>query len=276
MKEGKQMIESIKKVNDLVSASKLPACDFVINPYVGCFHACKYCYASFMKRFTGHQEEWGTFIDVKQCDKPISAKKLKGKHVFMASVTDCYNPVEEKYQVTRRLLEQLVDVECYLSISTKSALIVRDLDLLKQMKHLSVAFSINTVDEDFRADMDQASSIEERIEAMKQLHEAGIYTTLFMSPIFPYITDFRQIIEKTRAYAEEYWFENLNLRANYKKTILDYVHEKYPQYEEGYKQIYLRKDRSYWIELGKAIEEYCTHEGIKYENYFYHEEIRKA
>ena len=65
------MVEKIIEVRDYVTASKLPDSDFVINPYVGCTHGCKYCYASFMKRFTGHQEEWGTFIDVKQCKRPI-------------------------------------------------------------------------------------------------------------------------------------------------------------------------------------------------------------
>ena len=63
------------EVKDYLTKSNLPASDYVINPYVGCPHGCKYCYASFMKRFTGHKEEWGTFIDVKRCTKPISKKK---------------------------------------------------------------------------------------------------------------------------------------------------------------------------------------------------------
>ncbi len=57
----------------------MPASDYVINPYAGCTHVCKYCYAKFMKRFTGHREEWEKFIDIKQCEKPINLKKLKGK-----------------------------------------------------------------------------------------------------------------------------------------------------------------------------------------------------
>ncbi|MEG0468292.1 MAG: radical SAM protein, partial [Longicatena sp.] len=81
----------IKNVKDLVSKSNLPTCDFVINPYVGCPHGCKYCYASFMKRFSGHLEEWGTFIDIKQCENPINTKKLEHHSVFLSSVTDCYN-----------------------------------------------------------------------------------------------------------------------------------------------------------------------------------------
>lgn len=101
------VIEREIQVKDLVTKSNLPASDYVINPYVGCPHACKYCYACFMKRFSNHKEEWGSFLDVKLCDKPINGKKLQGKSVFLSSVTDCYNPYEEKYQCTRKILEQL-------------------------------------------------------------------------------------------------------------------------------------------------------------------------
>lgn len=220
------VIEKIINTKDYITKSNLPASDYVINPYVGCSHACKYCYASFMKRFTGHEEEWGTFIDVKICDKPLNINKIKNKEVFMSSVTDCYNPSEEEYLITRKILESLVNAECNLTISTKSSLILRDLDLLKQIKNLTVCLSINTVDEDFKNDMDNASSIESRIDTLKQLHENGIRTVVFMSPIFPYITDYKKIIEKTKEYTDEYWFENLNLRGPYKITIMNYINKK--------------------------------------------------
>ena len=126
------------KVKDYLTKSNLPASDYVINPYVGCTHACKYCYASFMKRFTGHKEEWGTFIDIKRCDKEIDLKKLKGKTVFMSSVTDCYNQFEEKYQLTRKILEQLIKAKAKINISTKSKLVLRDIDLLKQIENITV------------------------------------------------------------------------------------------------------------------------------------------
>lgn len=142
--------EKIIKTNDYITKSNLPASDYVINPYVGCTHACKYCYASFMKRFTNHPEEWGTFIDVKTCDKSLNLNKIKNKEVFMSSVTDPYNPSEAKYKITRRILESLINSKCNLTISTKSSLILRDLDLLKQIKNLTVCLSINTVDEKFR------------------------------------------------------------------------------------------------------------------------------
>lgn len=267
--------EKIITTNDYITKSNLPASDYVINPYVGCLHACKYCYASFMKRFTGHEEEWGTFIDIKTCDKPLNINKLKGKEIFMSSVTDCYNPSEEKYLITRKILESLINAECHLTISTKSNLILRDLDLLKQIKNLTVCISINTVDEKFRSDMDKASSIESRIDTLKFLHENGINTVVFMSPIFPYITDFKKIIEKTKNYTDEYWFENLNLRGSYKKTIMNYINKEYPHLYSHYYEIYFKNNKDYWKKLSKEIDIYCTANNIKYKNYFYHEELVK-
>ena len=182
-------------VNDYLTKSNLPASDYVINPYIGCTHGCKYCYASFMKRFTGHTEEWGEFIDIKKCNKRIDLKKINKKNVFLSSVTDPYNQYEQKYKLTRNILEQLINSDCNLSISTKSKLILRDLDLLKQIKNLTVSMSINTLDEKFRSDMDKASTIKERLDTLKVLHKNGIYTILFMSPIFPHITGWKEIID---------------------------------------------------------------------------------
>ena len=269
-------MDIIKKeiqVKDYLTKSNLPASDYVINPYVGCTHGCKYCYASFMKRFTGHKEEWGTFIDIKRCDKKINTKKLENKTVFLSSVTDCYNEFEEKYKITREILKELLNVNCNLNISTKSKLILRDLDLLKQMKNLMVSMSINTLDENFKEDMDNASSIKERLNTLRTLHENGIYTVLFMSPIFPYITNFKDIIEISKEYIDEYWFENLNLRGEYKTKILLYIQEKYPKLINEYNDIYIKENKKYWNDLSKEIKDYCEINNVKYINYFYHEKL---
>ena len=269
---NKMIIKEIQ-TNDYLTKSNLPASDYVINPYVGCTHGCRYCYASFMKRFTSHKEKWGEFIDIKLCDKKIDLKKISGKNVFLSSVTDCYNKFEEKYKITRNILEQLVDSDCYLSISTKSKLILRDIDLFKKMKHLVVCMSINTLDEKFRNDMDNASTIKERMEALKELHNNGIYTVLFLSPIFPHITDWKEIIECTKDYIDEYWFENLNLRGDYKKDILDYIKNNYINIYSDYIDIYEKHNNSYWQNLAKEINNYCDNNRIKYINYFYHKEL---
>lgn len=271
-----KIIEKEVSVKDLVTKSNLPASDYVINPYVGCPHGCRYCYACFMKRFTKHNEEWGSFIDIKRCDKAISKKKLQGKSVFLSSVTDCYNPYEEKYESTRKILEQLISIDCELNISTKSNLILRDIDLLKQCKNLKVSVSINTLDEQFKKDMDKASSIVERLNTLEVLHENGIYSVLFMSPIFPGITDFREIIENSKDFVDEYWFENLNLRGSYKKDILVYIKKSYPELIELYREIYLQGKMEYWSDLAIDIEKYCNTHAIKHINYFYHNELVKA
>lgn len=255
---------------DLITKSNLPANDYVINPYVGCPHACKYCYARFMKRFTGHTEEWGNFIDIKRCDKPMNVKKLYHKSVFISSVTDCYNPFEAKYQITRDVLKQLTQADCQITISTKSDLILRDIDVLKELKNLIVAVSVNTLDNGFQSDMDHAGSITRRIAALQELRKQGIYTVLFLSPIFPDITDFKEILEATSGFVCEYWFENLNLRGNYKQEILQYIAEKYPQYLNDYKEIYNNKNMEYWKQLSADIDSYCSQKEIRYTNYFYH------
>jgi len=228
-----------------------------------------------MKRFTNHSEPWGEFIDIKICDKPLETKKLIGKSVFLASVTDVYNDFEKEYGLTRGILEQLVGLDIKLSISTKNDLILRDIDLLKQMKDLTVSFSINTTDENFKNDMDKASSIARRMAAMKTLHRNNIKTVCFVSPIFPGITDWKEIIALTKDFCDEYWFENLNLRGSYKRAILDYVADKYPNLVPQYSEIYNKGKQDYWKNLAQEINDYCNANNIRFVNYFYHEEIKK-
>ncbi len=273
--ESMEMLIKSVEVRDLVSKSNLPASDFVINPYVGCPHGCKYCYACFMKRFTNHEEQWGTFVDIKRCAKPIDTKKLEGKSVFLSSVTDCYNPVEEAQKLTRSILQQLVGVDVELSISTKSKLILRDIDVLKQLKNVTVCMSINTLDEKFRADMDNASSIEERLNALRTLHENGIKTVLFMSPMFPEITDFKALVLRAKDFVDEFWFENLNLRGSYKFPILNYIKRNYRALWRLYYQIYIKQDKTYWRDLAKQIDDFCKQEKVKFEIFFFHEQLRK-
>lgn len=184
------------ETKNIMTKSSLPVGGYSVNPYVGCTHACKYCYASFMKRFTGHKEEWGTFLDVKHWPEIKNPKKYAGQRVVIGSVTDGYNPQEEQFGNTRKLLEQLIGSDADILICTKSDLVVRDIDLLKKLGRVTVSWSINTLDENFKNDMDSASSIERRISAMKQVYESGIRTVCFVSPVFPGITDFEAIFER--------------------------------------------------------------------------------
>lgn len=281
------------QVNSIINKSNLPIAGYSINPYIGCTHACKYCYATFMKRFTNHPEPWGSFIDVKNWEPITNIQKYQGKTMLVGTVTDGYNEQEKRYKRTRAFLEQMQGSGINLIITTKSDLVLRDLDLIKQYDNPLVAWSINTLDENFRSDMDNAVSIERRIEAMKKFHEAGIRTTCFISPIFPEITEVFGIIGKIHHYCDYIWLENLNLRGSFKSTIMDYIDDKYPKLVSLYNQIYNYHDLSYWKELDQKVREYCQDKDYMYVidkepflkdpqgkpiviNYFYHETITQT
>lgn len=285
------MIKEIE-VKNVITKTSLPVCEYSVNPYVGCTHACKYCYASFMKRFTGHTEPWGEFLDIKHWDKINNPSKYEGRELFIGSVTDPYNPQEEVYERTRALLAELQGSGAKLSIATKSDLILRDLDLIKTFPDARVSWSINTLDEAFKEDMDKAVSIERRLAAMKVFYKAGVRTTCFISPIFPAITDAKAIIGQVKEYCNLIWLENLNLRGNYKAAVMDYIARKHPNLLPLYQEIYNRGNRSYWKRLDAELREYAAEIGLDYVtnndsvsrpfsappvivNYFYHSEIKK-
>lgn len=289
---AKPIIKEIS-VKSIITKSNLPVCDYSVNPYVGCSHACKYCYASFMKRFTNHPEPWGSFLDVKTYPKIKNPQKYAGKEMFIGSVTDPYNPQEEIYQRTRTFLEQLKGSGVKITIQTKSDLVLRDLDLIKSFVDARVGFSINTLDETFKDDMDKSVSIERRLYAMKRIYDAGIRTTCFISPIFPVITDVKAIIERVKKQCNLIWLENLNLRGDYKKVIINYIGKKYPKLMPLYIEIYRYGSRLYWETLDKDLRSYAKKYDLEYArnddsmqkpfdappiivNFFYHEEIKKS
>lgn len=281
------------QVKSILSRSNLPVGDYSVNPYVGCTHACKYCYASFMKRFTGHPEPWGTFLDVKYWPEIQNPQRYAGKKLFIGSVTDPYNPVEETRKRTRVLLEQLQNSGAQISIATKSDLVLRDLDLIKTFPNARVSWSVNTLDETFRADMDEAVSITRRLAAMKAFHDAGVRTTCFISPVFPGITDIPAIAEQVNEKCNLIWLENLNLRGGYKSVILDYIAEHYPALLPLYREIYQQGNRGYWEALDGEMRGLAKKLGLSYlrnddsmhrpfaeppviVNYFYHEQIKRS
>lgn len=284
------LIKTVKTKN-IMTKSTLPVGGYSVKPYIGCTHGCKYCYASFMKRFTGHDEPWGTFLDVKCWPEIKNPEKYKGQKIVIGSVTDGYNPQEAYFKNTRHILEQLKGSDAEILICTKSDLVVRDLDLLKSLGKVTVSWSINTLDEKFREDMDCAVSIQRRLAAMKQVYDAGIRTVCFISPVFPGITDFEAIFEKVKNQCDLVWLENLNLRGSFKQSIMNYIRDNYPDLVPLYNAIYNKKDRTYFQLLEKKAEQMAKQNNCLYVdnelpygrspkghpvivNYFYHEEVK--
>lgn len=252
------------EVKNVIVKTRLPGGGFCANPYVGCTHKCEYCYATFMRKMTNHPEPWGDFLDVKYWPQIRNPEKYRNQNLFISSATDPYLPEEEQYQRTRTLLTELQGIDVKLSIQTKSDLVLRDIDLLQEFPHVRVGFSINTLDENFKNQMDCAVSIERRIAAMKKLHDSGILTTCFIAPIFPGITNIKAIINKVKDCCDFIWLENLDLKNDRKYPILSYIRENYPKLYPLYDAIYFRGNISHWLLVDQDIYGFAKRNGMKY------------
>jgi len=169
--------------------SKSQVHDYVVNPYVGCGHGCRYCYAAFMKRLTGHREPWGEFVDAKVNAPELLGREITKKpmgRVWVSGVCDPYQAAEKKYRLTRRCLEILLEHRWPVSVQTKSALVLRDIGILEKFDDIEVGFSITTADEKMRKLFEPgASPIRERVRALETLHERGVRTFAMIAPILP-------------------------------------------------------------------------------------------
>jgi len=170
--------------------------DYTVNPYTGCQHACAYCYANFMRRFSGHlQDPWGSFVDVKVNLLDVLRAELpkrSGGTIWLSSVCDPYMPLEVKYRLTRGVIELLSNYPKFsISVLTKSSLVTRDLDLFQRMRNrVDVGFTITTFDEDAQHFFEpHASPVRDRISALRELNGAGIETWVFIAPMLPFATE---------------------------------------------------------------------------------------
>ncbi len=215
------------KAKEIFTKTNLPGADYVINQYIGCSHGCTYCYARFISRWKGHGN-WGTWIETKiNAPDLVRGRKISGK-VFMSSVSDAYQPAEKELMLTQRILENL-DKSTQLSILTKSDLILRDIDLLKQFKNIEVGFTVNSF-KGKRRNLFEPSSPDtlRRIMAMKELKKHGIKTFAFVSPIIPELFDLSEVVKNTRDFADYFWFEFINLRGA-GKEFKEILSHNYPE-----------------------------------------------
>jgi len=162
---------------------------WVVNPYTGCQHGCSYCYARFMKRVTGHREPWGGFVDVK-INAPdllrVEIQKKKRDRVWISGVCDPYQPLEATYRLTRQCLEILAQHAWPVIIQTRSPLVLRDMDIIRNAPDFEVGLSITTADDRIRHLFEpDAPPIPDRIQALEELHNAGIRTYAMVAPVLP-------------------------------------------------------------------------------------------
>jgi DNA repair photolyase len=187
-----------------------------------------------MKRFTGHQEPWGEFVDVKVNAPHLLKKQLKrARHgiVALSTVTDPYQPLEKTYKITRRCLEALLEDEFSVNILTRSFLCLRDIDLFKKLREIEVGLSVTTDDEDIRKIFEPHSpSIHSRVKALRTLHEGKVKTYAFIGPLLP--LDPKKMVTMLDGLIDEVLIDRMNypnkVKGIYRRAKLDrYLKEDY-------------------------------------------------
>lgn len=250
-------IKEIKILNAL-SRSKLPDCDYVINPYVGCAHGCAYCYARFMKFFSGHKENWGEFLDVKanigwalenQLKRSQRSAFFKKGLVFMSSVTDPYQPIEKKYELTKQCLALLARYDWPVSILTKSKLVTRDINLFKRFSNIEVGLSIGVLNDETAHLFEPASSlVKDRKEALEELARNSIKTYLFIAPVLPYLTDLEKIFRTFSKKVGKIYVETLNTKTVNWRGVRKVLGKSFPELLPKYEEIFFTSKKSVYLD----------------------------
>lgn len=201
--------------------------DYSINPYTGCGFGCIYCYASFMGRFVGKKvKDWGEYVFVKTNAPELLAKEIKklpnkgkGKVIWFSSVTDPYQGLEAKYQLTRKCLQVLVDYGFLgeVGILTKSDLVLRDADLFKKLKKTDLGLTITSTDDQISRYFEKmASPVSARLKTLKKLNSLGFRIYAFVGPLLPHVLADKNQLEKLfkaifETGTKEIYVEYLNL-----------------------------------------------------------------
>ncbi|OEO30196.1 DNA repair photolyase [Devosia insulae DS-56] len=197
-----ETIEHVERAKSIITRNESPDIGFdrSINAYRGCEHGCSYCFARPTHAYLGHSAglEFERDIYVKAnavelLRRELADKRYKPKPIAMGTNTDPYQPAERQHKLTRGILELLLETKHPVTITTKSALVVRDLDILKPLAEqnlVRVALSITSMDHILSRKMEpRASTPEKRLEAVRLLSEAGIPTTVMAAPMIPAIND---------------------------------------------------------------------------------------
>ncbi len=223
-----------------------------------------------MLRYHKRGEEWGEFVDVKINAPQVLSKqisKVRRGLIWISSVTDPYQPVEEKYELTRKILQKLLPYLFPITVLTKSKLILRDIDILKRFKECEVGMTIITLDENVRERFEpNASSITERLDALKTLHEAGIRTYAFVGPFLPLISEktIEDLANRLKElYISRVLIDRLNIKAGNWQTIIEAVKRYYPELIPKFENA-LHPQSSYYSGVKKTVSDILKEKKLEY------------
>lgn len=242
---SKQQPIRLKEVACKSILSKSGLSDWTINCYAGCEHGCRYCYARYMKRFTHHPEPWGTFVDARINAPEVlerQIKRAKRGRVILSSVCDGWQPLEEKYGLSRECVRILLENGWPVGILTKSALVSRDFDLLESGE-VDLGVTVSIRDERVRRIVEpEASPTEERLETLAEAARRGIEIWAFLGPFLPGVNDDEGNLAWLMRWMAElpvthFYVDRLNFRPGVASSVRRTLEEHFPDLVERYREI---------------------------------------
>jgi len=268
--------------------------DYSVNPYSGCSFNCIYCYIRGSKYGENMAKTLSAKINAPELlEKQLSRRAKRGEYgiIALSSSTEPYMPIEEKLKLTRKLLEIILKYRFPVEIATKSKLVLRDLDLLKEiaknailpddlepkLKHgVIISFSISTLDEKLAKILEPgAPKPIERLDAMKRCKERGFFTGICFIPVLPFLSDSEEQVEETIKTVKEYGADFIfvggltlfgkgpaDCKALYYKFLEKYHPELVPKYKSLYR-IFFAPSKEYQKELEEKSRRLCEKYGIK-------------
>ena len=240
------------EAQSIMSPSKLPDADFVLNPYTGCEFGCVYCYATFMGKYVGERREaWGSYVYVKinavellRHDLARMPHAKRSAKLLLSSVTDPYQGLEKKYELTRGLLSVLAE-EAYpglVSILTKSPLVLRDVDVLAKIPSAEVGLTVTTTDDSLSRYLElRAPLASTRLDTLRKLNEAGISTYCFIGPLLPHFVEEPHLLDAlfgavADAGVKSVYVEHMNMSAYIAERIRARVADEETAIRQMYEQ----------------------------------------
>lgn len=248
---------TVSSPRQILEPCGLEGLPYQVDPYIGCEHHCYYCYA-LNQAETCWEEEILMNRDIASAlSRELSA--LEPQTIYMGMNTDPYQPSEAIHRQTREVLELLAQRGFSVCALTKSDLILRDIDLLESMSGSSAGVSIAFQDDDVRRLFEsKAPPNERRIEALKNLKDAGIETYTLICPVMPFITDVESVIEMVAPYADTIWIYGLNMAAEEDRNwrnVRDILERHFPEMTDRYRQIAFSDIHPYWTEVRTKLEQ---------------------
>jgi DNA repair photolyase len=267
-------------LNRIPEESRLPF-RYTVNPYRGCSHSCHYCFARAYHAYLdlGVGEDFSSKIVVKTnvvqvLRRELASERWTGEAIAMGTATDPYQHCEGRYRLTRGIVEALTDFENPLSLLTKSTLVLRDLDVLRQLNdvaQLSVSMSVATLDEAVRRVVEPGTPpAVKRLEVLARFADAGIRTGVLVAPVLPALTDDDEHLDQLLAACAKAGVASataipLHVRPAIREHFMPWFERTYPWLYPRYVELYGRAayaPRAYRLELAERFARLRLRHGI--------------